>query len=460
MQGRHHGASASAPTSPDTTAGPSGRRAPMASLEGESKVVGLSAQHTTCNWLFFVFVNTHHVDQYAVALFAVTTVTSLTCVLPQQQLQLSTGALLQSATGRRGHGPHVPLDASSSALQQHSPGGLSRLRSVCLVAGASEHAHLSHTMPPTSSRNTHPCAHTQTRTPHACTQPTPTHRPESFDPLLGPQPGGSSPIQQQDSKRLKEQVQQLKAELKAAHEGCRQQQQAQLAADRRAGEFLDALQKRGEHILWLNSELDRMQQTCTQLRVQVAAGGGGGDAAGVADAAPAGGSSAGTSTPPGAASSNGNGASSSHQPSDVIPRAQHEAAVHDLQQQVQMQAEQIEKLLQARSSPVPPPVVPPPLAAPVSPPVEGSGSTDDLAAHIDQPASPGVALLSSPAAAADLSASAAVSALKVQQGRNAALQKQYDELTAFVKQLEAQASQREALMGGLLAQVCVLCMYV
>jgi hypothetical protein len=50
-------------------------------------------------------------------------------------------------------------------------------------------------------------------------------------------------------------------------------------------------------------------------------------------------------------------------------------------------------------------------------------------------------------------AAAALAGLQEDEAKHQQLQQRFDDLSAFVKQLEAQASQREALMGGLLAQV-------
>jgi hypothetical protein len=263
----------------------------------------------------------------------------------------------------------------------------------------------------------------------------PLCRPD-MDPGFGPAPGGSSPVQK--SKLQGEQISQLKAELKAAQDGCRTHQRLQADADRRAGEYLAQLQTRGEYILLLQSQLNDLERVNTDLRDQLASG-----------AAAAG---AGSPVATAAASSNGDHAmEQAQQQFDVVPCSQHEAVVQQLQQQLQMQTEQIQQLRQELANTA--------LASPTTPGADvhatggsaGSASTDDLAVHIDTTrATSASGDATSPAAAAAL---AALSGLQTHEVRQQQLQKQYDDLTAFVKQLEAQASQREALMGGLLAQV-------
>lgn len=241
-------------------------------------------------------------------------------------------------------------------------------------------------------------------------------RPDA-DLLSGPSPGGSSPVQK--SKLQGEQIQQLKAELRAAQDGC-------LSEKRRAGEYLAQLQTRGEYILLLQSQLNDLQQDKTALRQQLAAPG---------------------------ASSNGDHAACEHlraQPEvSVVPRSEHEAVVQQLTEQIQ----QLRLELAASSTAAPAPPTTPRAEAAAAGAGSGSGSgsvsTDDLATHIDTArATSAAADASSPAAAAALSPHAQEVASQQQ-----VLQQQYADLTAFVKQLEGQAAQREALMGGLLAQV-------
>lgn len=261
-----------------------------------------------------------------------------------------------------------------------------------------------------------------------------------MDPGFGPAPGGSSPVQK--SKLQGEQISQLKAELKAAQDGCRTHQRLQADADRRAGEYLAQLQTRGEYILLLQSQLNDMERVNTELREQLTAGA-------VAPGAGSPGAAALTAAP----SSNGHTAShqQAQQQVDVIPCSQHEAVVQQLQQQLQVQTEQIQQLQQELANTALPSPTTPSANAHAAGGSAGSASTHDLAVHIDTTrAASSSGDATSPAAAAAL---AALSGLKTHEVRQQQLQKQYDDLTSFVKQLEAQASQREALMGGLLAQV-------
>jgi hypothetical protein len=261
-----------------------------------------------------------------------------------------------------------------------------------------------------------------------------------MDPSFGPAPGGSSPVQK--SKLQGEQIGLLKAELKAAQDGCRTHQRLQADADRRAGEYLAQLQTRGEYILLLQSQLNDLERVNTELRDQLASG---------AAAAGAGSLAAAAATAV-AASSNGDHApQQAQQQVDFIACSQHEAVVQQLQLQLQMQTEQIQQLRQELAHTA--------LASPTTPSADvhatggsaGSTSTDDLAVHIDTTRETPASGDATPIAAA--AALAALPGLKTHEVRQQQLQKQYDDLTAIVKQLEAQASQREALMGGLLAQV-------
>lgn len=280
------------------------------------------------------------------------------------------------------------------------------------------------------------------------------NRAESEPPLLGPAPGGSSPII--ETKRMRDQLHQLRGQLREAQDGCRQHQQQQAAADKRAGEYLRQLQTRGELILLLQAQLSDLQDVNTQLREQLAAGGAppAGAAAAEGDGSQqhkeagtprdtrSGGSltgaATGTVTAADAASSNGNTA----EPQSAAACCQHEAVIQQLQQQLQMQTDQIQRLRQERAEAA----LAPPAVAPVV--VEVSARTDDLAVDVDT---------STPHDSQEVSTSAAaiqaMSCLKQQEAKHQQLLKQYDDLTAFVKQLEAQGNQREALMGGLLAQV-------
>lgn len=247
-------------------------------------------------------------------------------------------------------------------------------------------------------------------------------RPDA-DLLSGPSPGGSSPVQK--SKLQGEQIQQLKAELRAAQDGC-------LSEKRRAGEYLAQLQTRGEYILLLQSQLNDLQQDNTALRQQLAAPG---------------------------ASSNGDHAAGNHlrvQPEvSVVPRSEHEAVVQQLTEQIQ----QLRLELAANSTAALAPPTTPRAEAAAAGTGSGSGSgsvsTDDLATHIDTARAASAASdASSPAAAAAAAAALSAHAQEVaSQQHLQVLQQQYEDLTVFVKQLEAQAAQREALMGGLLAQV-------
>lgn len=235
-------------------------------------------------------------------------------------------------------------------------------------------------------------------------------RPDA-DLLSGPSPGGSSPVQK--SKLQGEQIQQLKAELRAAQDGC-------LSEKRRAGEYLAQLQTRGEYILLLQSQLNDLQQDNTALRQQLAAPG---------------------------ASSNGDHGDGEV---SVVPRSEHEAVVQQLTEQIQ----QLRLELANSTAALAPPTTPRAEAAAAgagSGSGSGSVSTDDLATHIDTArATASAADASSPAAAAAAALSAHAQEVASQQQ---VLQQQFDDLTVFVKQLEGQAAQREALMGGLLAQV-------
>lgn len=255
-----------------------------------------------------------------------------------------------------------------------------------------------------------------------------------MDPLTGPAPGGSSPVQK--SKLQAEQIQQLKTELKAAQDGCRTHQRRQAEADKRAGEYLAQLQTRGEYILLLQSQLNDLQQVNVELREQLASGAGG---------------TAALTKPADASSSNGNHAGSQQ---DVIARSEHDAVVQQLQQQLQMQTDQIQQLRQElANATLASPTTPTAVAAAGADSGSGSASTDDLAVHIDTVRADTVSALADGASPAAAAAAAALSGLKAQEVKQQQLQKQYDDVTAFVKQLEAQAGQREALMGGLLAQV-------
>lgn len=283
-------------------------------------------------------------------------------------------------------------------------------------------------------------------------------------------PGGSSPVQK--SKLQGEQIQRLRSELKAAQDGCRSQRRLQAEADKRAGEYLAQLQTRGEYILLLQAQLNDLEQVNTQLREQLASGGAAAAAATASTSSPeaaqaarhgrrsrGSGSDGGGSGSRAAASSNGDHHAHEPQQDAMIPSAQHEAVVQQLQAQLAMQTEQLQQLRQelANATLAPPAAAtaaaPSPAEAAAAAVGSGSGcsSTDDLAGELDTAREAATAaaagLQGSPAAAAGPPDPAAL------EQKHQQLQKQFDELTAFVKQLEAQAAQREALMGGLLAQV-------
>jgi len=281
----------------------------------------------------------------------------------------------------------------------------------------------------------------------------PACRPES-DPLAGPAPGGSSPVI--ETKRMREQLHQLRAQLQAAQDGCRKHQQQQAAADKRAGEYLGQLQTRGELILMLQAQLSDLQQVNAQLRDQLAANSAADvDRGGLEQQLSPKPSSRGTrsrdpdtetAAGPADASVSSNGACSAGK--DTGPCSQHEAVIQQLQQQLQMQAEQIEQLRQERAeAALAPPVV--------SPTANASSGTDDLAVDIDTARE--VLIDDGEKSPASEAAAAALSGLKQYGAKHEQLLQQYEELQAFVKQLEAQGNQREALMGGLLAQVTNVC---
>lgn len=265
----------------------------------------------------------------------------------------------------------------------------------------------------------------------------------------------------QKSKLQGEQIQQLRSELKAAQDGCCTHQRLQAEADRRAGEYLAQLQTRGEYILLLQSQLNDLEHVNTQLREQLASGAAA--AAGPGSTANAAPSHAGSGTPgggsraPAATSSNGN-----HAPElqDTVSSAQHEAVVQQLQQQLQLQTEQLQQLRRELANAT----LATPAAAAAAPSSDGtpaatvtasngSNSTDDLAEELDTARAGAAAAVREPVSSAAEAAAAALAGLQEDEAKHQQLQQQFDDLSAFVKQLEAQASQREALMGGLLAQV-------
>jgi hypothetical protein len=249
----------------------------------------------------------------------------------------------------------------------------------------------------------------------------------------------------QKSKLQSEQIHKLTAELKAAKESCRTAQQQQALSDKRAAEAAAQLQVRGELILLLQSQLDDADKINAELRGQLTAGGR------TSPTPPA--SSNGADIAAAAACGADEGAA---EHLDMISCSQHDAVVRQLQQHLQMQSDQIQQLRQELSSTA---LASPTATAHAEPAADagsGSASTDDLASDLDTARAEAVALPLDASVAA-LPATAAttdvLSELQAQDMQRALLQKQYDELTVFVKQLESQASQREALLGGLLAQV-------
>lgn len=140
MQGRYHaaGSSNSAPTSPADRGATGGRQwSTASSTEGMQ-----SASFKLVLWVGLL-CNLHGGATLAWALMQMLVMCasdpSLTYMLCCAMLllcvtELSFGA---SSSGRRGVTSPVPPDGSSTALHQHSPGGLSRLRSAhnSLVTG-------------------------------------------------------------------------------------------------------------------------------------------------------------------------------------------------------------------------------------------------------------------------------------------------------------------------------------
>jgi hypothetical protein len=250
----------------------------------------------------------------------------------------------------------------------------------------------------------------------------------------------------QKSKLQGDQIHKLKAELKAARESCHTAQQQQALSDKRAAEATAQLQVRGEYILLLQSQLDDADRLNAQLREQLTAGGR------TSPAPPA--SSNGADSPAAAAGDGG----AAEQPG-MISCSQHDAVVQQLQQQLQMQADQIQQLRQELSNTAlasPTAAVHAERAADTG---SGSASTDDLASDLDTARAAPVAL-SLEAAVAEASAlpatattTEALHELQAQDVQRMRLQKKCDDLEMQVKQLESNGIQREALLGGLLAQV-------
>lgn len=204
---------------------------------------------------------------------------------------------------------------------------------------------------------------------------------------------------------MQEQVAKLQKQLAAAEEACRKHQQQQAAAAQRAGESATHLQKRGELILQLQAQLEEQAQLNAAMRSRLEAAG-----LDVADTMIAGNSAAPSAAAEAVATSHSsvtNGASAAAAaPKDV-------QEVQDLHERVRWLEQELEA---ARS------------AAPAVQEAAAAAETADAGA-----------------AAAD-SDSHAIAV-------NGDLAKQHQELLVYVRQLEAQATEREALLGGLLAQV-------
>lgn len=252
----------------------------------------------------------------------------------------------------------------------------------------------------------------------------------------------------QKSKLQSDQIHNLKAELKAAQNSYHTAQRQKADADKQIAEKVAQLQTRGELILMLQSQLSDADRLNAELREQLTAG------RPSTPARPA--SSNGTDSA--AAAAAGAGDEAAEQPG-MITCSEHDAVVQQLQQQLQMQADQIQQLRQELSNTA---LASPTAAAHAEPTTDagsGSASTDDLASDLDtaRAAPAALSLEAAVATASVLPATAkttdALPELQAQDAQRVQLQKQYDELTVFVKQLESQASQREALLGGLLAQV-------
>jgi hypothetical protein len=133
MQGRYHaaaaaGSSSSAPTSPADRGTTGGRQwSTASSTEGEQFACYKLVLWPICMWVssyMSVDAGTNH--------GVISTIAAVCAVLYHAMLlSPTTGDIFAAGSSvRRGATSPVPPDGSSTALHQHSPGGLSRLRSA------------------------------------------------------------------------------------------------------------------------------------------------------------------------------------------------------------------------------------------------------------------------------------------------------------------------------------------
>jgi myosin heavy subunit len=244
-------------------------------------------------------------------------------------------------------------------------------------------------------------------------------RPDSLEVLS---PSCSSPASAGPRSLHGQTFAELQRQLAAAEDACRQHQLQKAAAAKEAGVAKQQLQKRGEQILQLQAELAEQERLNAVMRGQLEAAGGDATAAAAAEQA--------SST------------------AGVTASMSATVEVQELQQQLlQLQ----EELAVARSAAVSPVKQPrPDLDQQVQQHAAAAGISSSAAGAVD--ADPDAAAEPSAAAAsASAAASAAVTAAAA--AGAAELAQQHQELTAYVRQLEAQAVEREALLGGLLGQV-------
>eukprot|EP00775_Hariotina_reticulata_P005805 gene5805-6045_t len=258
------------------------------------------------------------------------------------------------------------------------------------------------------------------------------------DLLMGPDPASPSCSPTSETVRLRQQVQLLQRQLAAADESCKEHQRQQSASAQRAGEAQQQLQKRGELILQLQAQLSAVEGLNFDLRSQML-------------------QQSATNTGTGSSgSARRSSSSSSSVTADPQLSPDH---VRKLQQQIAAQAAEIEALQKERAG-----------AQGLADSGTGS-STGSNGLPRQAAASMETGQHSPPAVEAEVGFSTAEStaAGSLNPGSNEealaedvvaaastahmALLKQHEELEVYVQQLEGQAMQREALLGGLLAQV-------
>lgn len=213
-------------------------------------------------------------------------------------------------------------------------------------------------------------------------------------------------------RRLHERILQLERQLQKSQAASIKEQRA---AAQRAAETQRDLQTRGDRILQLQAQLSDQESVIKELRDQLLLG------LNIKDTtAAAGTSDAGHGSP--AIRSHEPAAAAAAEPAEQVNKDRAEAAA--VTAQLQQQVQQLQEELQASRDTA--------TVEPLQQPQRACQQLDDSVGMNDNTAD------SNSAAAADLQA---------QQ------QQQLDELNVYVRQLETQAMQREALLGNLLGQV-------